>query len=472
MSLQFDELSPEVLARGIGQLYFSGIDDADIYLQRGKTEHWSLSEHKVKQASYNGYAGLGVRAIVGSQTGFAYSDTLQAEELFAACRFARGISKSGRDVAKTEIKPRARSCRPMYPVLDTVMAMSYAQKTALLHLVDEYAYSLDKRVCDVSVSLGFSYSEIFLMRLDGDFYADIRPMISFRVAVVVEENGRRESGSAGAGGRGVFDDFFDLEKIKAYTKSAVDTAILNLNAQPAPAGKMPVVLGNGWTGILLHEAVGHGLEADFNRKGTSVFTGKIGEKVCSSLCTVIDDGSIYARRGSLSIDDEGTATKPNVLIENGVLCSYMQDRMNARLMQAELTGNGRRESYSHLPMPRMTNTYLQPGTSSREEIIKSVKKGIYAEEFGGGQVDITNGQFVFAATRCSLIEDGKITQPLKGATLIGNGLEVMQKISMVADDLELDPGIGTCGKNGQSVPVGVGMPSVKIDELTVGGTEL
>ena len=435
-----EALSAQDLSKGLSLLAFKGIDDGDIYLQRSRSEQWALSEHKVKTAAYDAGAGLGVRAIVGEQTGFAYADALDSASLFEACRFARQIGRQQSDI-HLAVEAKAQSITPLYPAIDPLQTLSAAEKVALLHLADDYAHQLDSRVVDVSVSLAASAEEIFVLRLDG-------------------------------GGRDGYLALLPQEQVRRYVEEAVAQALFNLQARPAPAGSMPVVLGNGWTGVLLHEAVGHGLEGDFNRKGTSVFSGKIGQSVCSPLCTVIDDGTIAGRRGSLSVDDEGTPTARNVLIENGILQGYMQDRLNARLMKVAPTGNGRRESYAHLPMPRMTNTYLAAGEHSREDMIKSVKRGIYAEQFGGGQVDITNGQFVFAATQAYLIEDGKLTAPLKGATLIGNGLEAMQKISMVGNDLALDSGIGSCGKNGQSVPVGVGLPSVKIDELTVGGTAL
>lgn len=465
------ELTEAALIKGLRLLAFNGIDDGDIYLQRSRSEVWGLSENKVKTASYDAEAGLGVRAITGDQTGFAYADALTETALFDACQFARQIGRTAQSQT-IQVQTQAIAVKPLYPALDPLTSLTSDEKIALLHTVDAYARAKDARVVDVSASFAATYEEVFVMRLDGHFASDIRPLVRFNVSVVLEQDGRRESGYAGGGGRDSYIALFSEAAVKQYVDEALQQAQLNLEAIAAPAGQMPVVLGNGWPGVLLHEAVGHGLEGDFNRKGTSVFAGKVGEQVCSPLCTVIDDGSMLGRRGSLSVDDEGTPTQQNVLIENGVLKGYMQDRMNARLMGVAPTGNGRRESYSHLPMPRMTNTYLAAGNHEREEMIKSVKRGIYAEQFGGGQVDITNGQFVFAATQAYLIEDGKITAPIKGATLIGNGLEVMKKISMVGHDVALDTGIGVCGKNGQSVPVGVGQPSLKIEELTVGGTAL
>lgn len=466
-----ENLSMQALDKGLSLLSFQGIDDADIYLQRSCTENWGLSEHQVKTVSYDAEAGLGVRAIIGERTGFAYADALQEEALFDACRFARQIGREAKDYA-IRVPQKAIAVPALYPDIDPLASLSAERKVALLHLADEYAHQKDSHVVDVSASFAASYEEIFVLRLDGQFAWDIRPLVRFNVSVVLEKEGRRESGYAGGGGRDSYLALLDEQTIRHYVDEAIAQAQVNLEAIAAPAGQMPVVLGNGWPGVLLHEAVGHGLEGDFNRKGTSVFAGRVGEQVCSSLCTVIDDGTLSGRRGSLSVDDEGTPTAKNVLIEKGILKGYMQDRLNARLMGVAPTGNGRRESYAYLPMPRMTNTYLAAGEHQREEMIRSVKRGIYAEQFGGGQVDITNGQFVFAATQAYLIEDGKITAPVKGATLIGNGPEVMGKISMVGADLALDSGIGVCGKNGQSVPVGVGQPSVKIDELTVGGTAL
>lgn len=359
----------------------------------------------------------------------------------------------------------------LYGDANPLASLSAKEKVALLSAVDAYARESDSRVADVSASFAASFEEVFVLRLDGTFASDVRPLLRFNVSVVLEENGRRESGYAGGGARDTY-AIFPLDVLKAYVDDALQQARINLQAQAAPAGMMPVVLGAGWPGILLHEAVGHGLEGDFNRKGTSVFSGRIGEQVCSPRCTVVDDGTLAGRRGSLSVDDEGTPTAKNILIENGILRGYMQDRLNARLMGMAPTGNGRRESYAHMPMPRMTNTYLAAGEDAPEDMVKSVKKGIYAQQFGGGQVDISNGQFVFAATQAFLIENGQITRPLKGVTLIGNGPEVMRKVSMVGHDFALDPGIGVCGKQGQGVPVGVGQPSLKIDEITVGGTAL
>lgn len=464
------EISAEILEKGLNLLTFSGIDDGDIYLQRLRSEYWSLSEHRVKNAQYHAAAGLGVRAVVGEQTGFAYADMISQETLFDACRFARRIGKAGQNGTVRVPKWQEQTVKPLYPAVDPLTRYADSEKVRLLQLADQYAYQEDPAVVDVSASFAATYEEVFIQRLDGGFARDIRPLVRFNVNVVLEKNGQRESGYAGGGGRGDYQHYFSPEQIRNYVQKAVKQAQILLTAQAAPAGEMPVVLGNGWTGVLLHEAVGHGLEGDFNRKGSSIFSGKIGEQVCSPLCTVIDDGSLLERRGSLSVDDEGTKTAKNVLIENGILKGYLQDRMNARLMKMNATGNGRRESYAHLPMPRMTNTYLAAGKHKPEEMIASVKRGLLVTEMGGGQVDITNGQFVFSATQAWLIENGKVTAPVKGASLIGQGIEVMQRISMVGDDFALDGGVGNCGKSGQTVPVGVGQPSVKIDRLIVGGT--
>ncbi|MDO4775956.1 MAG: metalloprotease TldD [Cardiobacteriaceae bacterium] len=473
MKFWIDEtpLSLDVLQQGLAHLHFRGMDDGDIYVQRLRSESWGMSEGKVKTADYSASGGVGVRAIIGEQTGFAHADGFAPESLFEACRSVRAIGRSSESVQEYQVAARELLVPALYGDKDPLATLSAQEKVALLSAVDAYARTSDSRVVDVSASFSASFEEVFVLRLDGTFACDVRPLLRFNVSVVLEENGRRESGYAGGGARDTY-AIFPLEALKAYVDDALEQARINLQAEAAPAGMMPVVLGAGWPGILLHEAVGHGLEGDFNRKGTSVFSGRIGERVCSPLCTVVDDGTLAGRRGSLSVDDEGTPTAKNVLIENGILRGYMQDRLNARLMGMAPTGNGRRESYAHLPMPRMTNTYLAPGEDAPEDMVKSVKKGIYAQQFGGGQVDIANGQFVFAATQAFMIEDGKITRPLKGVTLIGNGPDVMQRVSMVGHDFALDPGIGVCGKQGQGVPVGVGQPSVKIDEITVGGTAL
>ncbi|WP_411994283.1 metalloprotease TldD [Agarivorans sp. DSG3-1] len=448
------------------------IDYADLYFQHSRHESWVLEDGIVKEGSYNIEQGVGVRAISGEQTGFAYSDVINQSALIQTCQAARGISaKAG----SAKVKPFYRvSAEQFYQSDNPLVSLSNQQKIALLERADKYARSLDSSVTQVIVSLSGVYEEVLVAASDGTLAADIRPLIRFNCSVLVERNERRERGSAGGGGRSNYSYFLEdvngRERAMGFVDEAVRQALVNLEAVDAPAGLMPVVLGAGWPGVLLHEAVGHGLEGDFNRKGSSAFSGCMGEKVASSLCTVVDDGTMGNRRGSVSIDDEGTPGQYNVLIEKGVLKGYMQDKHNAQLMNTHSTGNGRRESYAHLPLPRMTNTYMLPGESEPEELIASVKRGIYAPNFGGGQVDITSGKFVFSASEAYLIEDGKITAPIKGATLIGSGPEAMQQVSMVGNDLALDQGVGVCGKEGQSVPVGVGQPSLKLDELTVGGT--
>ncbi|GDY26491.1 peptidase [Agarivorans sp. Toyoura001] len=448
------------------------IDYADLYFQHSRHESWVLEDGIVKEGSYNIEQGVGVRAISGEQTGFAYSDVINQSALIQTCQAARGISaKAG----SAKVKPFSRvSAEQFYQSDNPLVSLSNQQKIALLERADKYARSLDSSVTQVIVSLSGVYEEVLVAASDGTLAADIRPLIRFNCSVLVERNERRERGSAGGGGRSNYSYFLEdvngRERAMGFVDEAVRQALVNLEAVDAPAGLMPVVLGAGWPGVLLHEAVGHGLEGDFNRKGSSAFSGCMGEKVASSLCTVVDDGTMGNRRGSVSIDDEGTPGQYNVLIEKGVLKGYMQDKHNAQLMNTHSTGNGRRESYAHLPLPRMTNTYMLSGESEPEELIASVKRGIYAPNFGGGQVDITSGKFVFSASEAYLIEDGKITAPIKGATLIGSGPEAMQQVSMVGNDLALDQGVGVCGKEGQSVPVGVGQPSLKLDELTVGGT--
>lgn len=444
------------------------VDNADLYFQSTYSESWVLEDGIIKNGSYNIDRGVGVRAMSGEKTGFAYSDDIIMPALEQAAQAARSISKQGGQQQISTMK--WTTGHELYLPVNPLNSLNENDKIALLQRMDAFARQLDPRVIQVTVSLASEYDTVLIMASDGHLAADVRPLVRLNISVVVEQNGRREHGYAGGGGR--FDYQYFLEKDVAfdYARRAVREATINLDAIPAPAGTMPVVLGPGWPGVLLHEAVGHGLEGDFNRKGTSVFSGRMGERVASPLCTVVDDGTLPNRRGSLNVDDEGTPTQCTVLIENGILRNYIQDKRNARLMGMESTGNGRRESYAHTPMPRMTNTYMRPGTSTPEEIIASVKKGIYAVNFGGGQVDITSGKFVFSASEAYLIEDGKITAPVKGATLIGNGLEVLNKVSMVGNDLQLDSGIGICGKDGQSVPVGVGQPTLRIDALTVGGT--
>lgn len=445
------------------------VDHADLYFQSTYSESWALEESIVKGGSYHIDRGVGVRAMSGEKTGFSYSDDILVPALEEAARAARSISHDSGQQA-------IRSCQwvkghELYLPVNPLPSLTENEKIALLQRIDAYARAQDPRVIQVSVNLAAEYETILVVGSDGQLAADVRPLVRMNVSVIVEEKGCRESGYAGGGGRFDYRYFIENNRAESYAREAVRQALVNLNAVEAPAGTMPVVLGPGWPGVLLHEAVGHGLEGDFNRKGSSAFTGKIGQRVATSLCTVVDDGTLPNRRGSLNIDDEGTPTQCTVLIEKGILRGYLQDKRNARFMGMPSTGNGRRESYAHLPMPRMTNTYMLAGESLPEDIIRSVKKGIYAVNFGGGQVDITSGKFVFSASEAYLIEDGKITRPVKGATLIGNGPDVLHKVSMVGNDLQLDTGIGVCGKEGQSVPVGVGQPTLRVDALTVGGTK-
>ncbi|KAA6208151.1 metalloprotease TldD [Avibacterium paragallinarum] len=450
------------------------IDYADLYFQLSQDESWVLEDGIIKEGGFHIDRGVGVRAVSGEKTGFAYADQIDLANLQQCANAVKGIAQI---TQQSFIQPRSFSTtQPIlrYQPINPLDSFSKEQKIELLYLVDRTARSADPRVTKVSASLSAIYEEVLIAATDGTLAADIRPLVRLSISILVEEKGKRERGSAGCGGRFGLDWFFEVEngemRAVAFTKEAVRQALVNLNAIPAPAGLMPVVLGAGWPGVLLHEAVGHGLEGDFNRKESSLFTGKIGELVTSPLCTIVDDGTLPNRRGSLTIDDEGVPSQCNVLIKDGILQGYMQDKMNARLMGVAPTGNGRRESYAHLPMPRMTNTYMLAGQSKFDDLIASVDRGIFAPHFGGGQVDITSGKFVFSTSEAYLIENGKITQPVKGATLIGSGIEVMQNISMVADSVEIDHGIGVCGKEGQSVPVGVGQPALKIEQITVGGT--
>ncbi|MGZ5054527.1 MAG: metalloprotease TldD, partial [Methylobacter sp.] len=414
------------------------------------------------------------RAVFGEKTGFAYSDRIELPVLLEAANNVKAIVRQGQEADSSccKVAIKAADWPKHYAMHNPLKSLEDQQKIDLLRRVDSETRKLDSRIEEVIVSLVGVHEHILVARQDGSLVADVRPLVRMNVTVIVEQNGQREQGSMGGGGRSDYSYFIDKDTALAYGREAVRQALVNLEAVDAPAGNMTVVLGSGWPGILLHEAIGHGLEGDFNRKGTSAFSGRVGERVASDLCTVVDDGTLPGRRGSLTIDDEGTPTEKTVLIENGILKGYMQDQLNARLMGVNPTGNGRRESYAHLPMPRMTNTYMLPGQHDPEEIIRSVKNGLYAKNFGGGQVDITSGKFVFSASEAYLIENGKITRPVKGATLIGNGPEVLTKVSMVGTDLELDTGVGSCGKDGQSVPVGVGQPTLKIDGLTVGGTSV
>ncbi len=457
------------IERVLGRILDYEVDSADLYFQLCRQESWALEDGIVKEGSHNIEQGVGVRAISGEKTGFAYSDEILLPALTRAADMARAIAKQGSGNALRAWK--GGSGRQLYPPMDPITTLDDEDKVKLLMRVDAEARRLDARIKQVMVSLAGVHEVVLIAASDGTFRADVRPLVRFNVSVIAEQNGRREQGYAGGGGRFGYGYFLDdSQRALQIAGEAVRSALINLEAAPAPAGTMTVVLGPGWPGILLHEAIGHGLEGDFNRKGTSAFSGRVGEKVASALCTVVDDGTLMNRRGSLNMDDEGTPTQCTTLIEKGVLKGYMQDKLNARLTGAAPTGNGRRESFAHLPMPRMTNTYMLPGPHTPEEIIASVEKGLYAVNFGGGQVDITSGKFVFSASEAYRIEKGKITQPVRGATLIGNGPDVLTRVSMVGNDLKLDAGVGTCGKEGQSVPVGVGQPTLRVDGLTVGGT--
>ena len=456
------------LSRTFGQIMKNQVDYADLYFQYSRSEAWSLDEGIVKSGSFNIDQGVGVRAISGEKTAFAYSDDISARALGDAANAVRAIAAAGQSGSLPALQA-VKAARALYVPNDPIASLPADAKVRLLERLEGYARVIDPRVVQVMASLAGEYEVILVAGSDGRLAADIRPLVRCSVSVIVEENGKREQGGAGGGGRFDF-AYFDDEVLQRYAREAVHQAVVNLHAEPAPAGQMTVVLGSGWPGILLHEAVGHGLEGDFNRKGSSAFSGRIGQRVAAKGVTVIDDGTIADRRGSLNFDDEGNPTQRNVLIEDGILKGYMQDSLNARLMGVAPTGNGRRESFAHLPLPRMTNTMMLAGQHDPQEIIASVKKGIFAANFGGGQVDITSGKFVFSMSEAYLIEDGKITRPIKGATLIGNGPDALTRVSMIGNDLQLDPGVGTCGKDGQSVPVGVGQPTLRIDGLTVGGT--
>lgn len=460
-------ISETQLESALGKAFGPNVDAADLYLQQSMHESWSLEDGIVKEGGFSIDRGFGLRVMSGEKTGFAYADQIELPAILDAAKSARSIVNMG---GNAMMKSQAKLIVPqLYPAINPLVSLKDAEKVAFLKSLDAVARQMDLRVKQVMLSLSGAYDAMMVMNTDGRLTSDVRPLVHFSVRVVVESNGRFEQASAGCGGRDGYDCILKNDAALIQVKRAVLQALRNLEAIPAPAGTYPVVLGPGWPAVLFHEAVGHGLEGDFNRKGTSVFSGKMGEKVASELCTVVDDGTIPGRRGSLTVDDEGTPSQRTVLIENGVLKNYLHDLFNARLMKMQPTGNGRRESYSSLPMPRMTNTYLLPGKSTPEEIIASVEKGIYAADFSGGQVDITSGKFVFTASEAYLIEKGKITRPIKGATLIGSGHEVLKKISMVGNDLKLDSGIGNCGKAGQSVPVGVGQPTLKIEGMTLGG---
>jgi TldD protein len=462
-------LGEDALHRTLSCLLGHAIDGGDLYFQQRRAESWGLEDGQVKNASHAIQQGVGVRATSGEKTGFAYSDEIVLPALLEAATAARAIARDGGD---TRLQVWRSAQRPaLYEPLDPLETLSADAKVRLLEAVDAEARRQDPRVTQVMVSLAAVRDTILIADSDGTLAGDVRPLVRLNVSVIVEHDGRREQGSSGGGGRVGYGWFLDQDRALGHAREAVRQALINLEAVPAPAGTMTVVLGPGWPGVLLHEAIGHGLEGDFNRKGTSAFSGRIGEQVATPLCTVVDDGTLASRRGSLNIDDEGTPTQCTTLIERGVLKGYLQDKLNARLMKTAPTGNGRRESYAHLPLPRMTNTYMLPGEHDPAEIVASVERGLYAVNFGGGQVDITSGKFVFSASEAYLIENGRVTRPVKGATLIGNGPDVLTKVSMVGNDLKLDAGVGTCGKDGQSVPVGVGQPTLKIESLTVGGTQ-
>ncbi len=461
------EIDTARLQQVFGQILTHHVDYADLYFQFSRAEGWVLEEGIVKSGNFNIDQGVGVRAVSGEKTAFAYSDDISMPALTSAAKATRAIASQGVSHSVQAVK-RCRG-RELYMPQDPIASLKDTDKVMLLEKIEGYARSIDKRVIQVMASLAGEYEVILVARSDGLLAADVRPLVRVSLQVIVEENGQREQGVAGGGGRFNYTYFTD-DVLRDYAAKAVHQALVNLGAESAPAGVMTVVLGSGWPGILLHEAIGHGLEADFNRKGSSAFSGRIGERVAADGVTVVDDGTIARRRGSLNIDDEGNPTQCTMLIENGILKGYLQDALNARLMNASVTGNGRRESFAHIPMPRMTNTYMLNGDRSPEDIISSVKHGLYAVNFGGGQVDITSGKFVFSAAEAYMIENGKISYPVKGATLIGNGPDVLKRVAMIGNDMSLDPGVGTCGKEGQSVPVGVGQPTLRIDGLTVGGT--
>ncbi len=452
----------------MSSLLGAAIDNGDLYFQLSRHEAWSLEDGVVKDASYNVDQGVGLRAISGDKTGFAYSDEIILPALLEASKAARSIARSGTSGSLQSWQQR--SGHALYMPENPLDSLQAQDKIELLQRIDGEARRQDTRVKQVMVSISGVHDIVMVMASDGTVAADVRPLVRFNINVIVEHEGRREQGSAGGGGRFGYDYFLQDSRAEGYAREAVRQALVNLEAVDAPAGNMTVVLGAGWPGVLLHEAIGHGLEGDFNRKGTSAFCNRIGEQVASPGVTVVDDGTLPERRGSLNIDDEGSPTQCTTLIENGILKGYMQDKLNARLMGVAATGNGRRESYAHLPMPRMTNTYMLAGNHDPQEIIASVDNGFYAVNFGGGQVDITSGKFVFSASEAYLIKNGKLAEPVKGATLIGNGPDVLTRVSMVGNDLQLDAGVGTCGKDGQSVPVGVGQPTLRIDGMTVGGT--
>ncbi len=463
-------LTEATLTKALRTITEHRVDDADLYFQYTRSEGWSLEEGIVKSGSFGIDQGVGVRAVAGERTAFAYSDDISEAALLDAAQTVRTIAAAGQS-RSVKVPPRGNvaGMRSLYASMDPIATLDSTQKVALLEKVEKLARAKDPRVVQVMAGLAAEYDVVLIARADGTLAADVRPLVRLSVTVIAEQEGRREMGSGGGGGRFGLGYFHDAI-IASYVDSAVNAALTNLESRPAPAGEMTVVLGPGWPGVLLHEAVGHGLEGDFNRKRSSTFSGRIGQRVAAKGVTVLDDGTIPDRRGSLNVDDEGNASQRNVLIEDGILRGYIQDSMNARLMKVKPTGNGRRESYAAVPMPRMTNTYMLAGDRTKEEIVASIKRGLYATNFGGGQVDITSGKFVFSASEAFWVENGKVQYPVKGATIIGNGPDALTRVSMIGNDLQLDTGVGVCGKDGQSVPVGVGQPTLRIDGLTVGGT--
>ncbi|NKE66228.1 metalloprotease TldD [Ramlibacter sp. RBP-2] len=457
------------LSRALAEIRAHHVDDADLYFQYTRSEGWSLEEGIVKTGSFSIDQGVGVRAVSGEKTAFAYSDDISEASLMDAARTVRTIASSrGAGRARAGAR-KVAGARSLYGGLDPIATLDSNAKVELLERTEQLARSKDPRIVQVMAGLASEYDVVLVARADGTLAADVRPLVRLSVTVIAEQNGRREMGSGGGGGRfGLA--YFDDGRIETYVGDAVKAALTNLESRPAPAGEMTVVLGPGWPGILLHEAIGHGLEGDFNRKGSSAFSGRVGQRVAAPGVTVLDDGTLSDRRGSLNVDDEGNVSQRTVLIEDGILRGYIQDSLNARLMGVAPTGNGRRESYAHVPMPRMTNTYMLGGDRAPEEIVASIKKGLYATNFGGGQVDITSGKFVFSASEAFWVEDGRIQYPVKGATIVGNGPDALTRVTMIGNDMSLDSGVGTCGKEGQSVPVGVGQPTLRIDGLTVGGT--
>ena len=457
------------LTRALNEIKAHQVDEADLYFQYTRSEGWSLEEGIVKTGSFSIDQGVGVRAVSGEKTAFAYSDDISYASLLDAAHTVRTISRASKSARVKTARQKLAGARSLYDGVDPISTLDSTAKVALLGKVEKLARAKDPRVVQVMAGLASEYDVVLVARADGVLAADVRPLVRLSVTVIAEQKGRREVGSSGGGGRFGLAYFSDAQ-IEEYVNQAVHAALTNLEARPSPAGEMTVVLGSGWPGILLHEAIGHGLEGDFNRKGSSAFSGRVGQRVAAKGVTVLDDGTIAQRRGSLNVDDEGNPSQRNVLIEDGILKGYIQDSMNARLMGVAPTGNGRRESYAHIPMPRMTNTYMLGGDKAPEEIVRSIKKGLYATNFGGGQVDITSGKFVFSASEAYWVENGKILYPVKGATIVGNGPDALTRVSMIGNDMKLDSGVGTCGKEGQSVPVGVGQPTLRIDGLTVGGT--